>query len=383
MRGGYEQPVISETSDSSLIKNRNYGIDLLRIISMIMIPILHVLGHGGILENSVKLSVRYELSWFLEIACYCAVNSYALISGFVQYGRKQKYSNIIYLYFQVLFYTILATAMFAFWKPEMVGFKTIIKAVFPFAYNTYWYFTAYFCLVFFIPSLNLILDKFEKEQVQKLLLAFFVIFSLLQTFFHADFGVTRWGYSFLWLAILYLTGAYIKKYGLFLFDSNVKNLAGYFICVLITWISKICIELLTKKIFHEPKGGGYLISYVSPTFVFSSIFLLIFFSNIKCGNALIKFIRFFSPVTFGVYLFHEEPLIRETFIKNAFINYLSFNSVVLIFSVVLTGIAIWFVGSLVDKMRYFIFKLLRIKELSIFFDNKISGCLAGIFKKIL
>lgn len=350
---------------------------------MIMIPILHILGHGGILENSVKLSVRYELSWFLELACYCAVNSYALISGFVQYGRKQKYSNIIYLYFQVLFYTILTTVIFAFWKPEMIGLKSIVKAVFPFAYNTYWYFTAYFCLFFFIPSLNLMLDKFEKEQVQKLLLALFFIFSLLQTFFNADFGFTCWGYSFLWLAILYLTGAYIKKYGLFLFDSNIKNLAGYFLCVLITWISKICIELLTKKIFHEPKGGGYLISYVSPTFVFSSIFLLVFFSNIKCGNALIKFIRFFSPVTFGVYLFHEEPLIRDTFISNAFINYLSFNPIVLIFSVILTGIAIWFIGSLADKTRCFIFRLLRIKELSIFIDNKISSCLNSVFKKIL
>ena len=27
---------------------RNYGIDLFRIVAMIMIPILHTLGHGGI-----------------------------------------------------------------------------------------------------------------------------------------------------------------------------------------------------------------------------------------------------------------------------------------------------------------------------------------------
>lgn len=32
-------------------KDRNYGIDLLRIFSMIMISVLHVLGHGGILDN--------------------------------------------------------------------------------------------------------------------------------------------------------------------------------------------------------------------------------------------------------------------------------------------------------------------------------------------
>jgi len=33
------------------IKNRNYGIDLLRIITMFMIVNLHILYHGGILSS--------------------------------------------------------------------------------------------------------------------------------------------------------------------------------------------------------------------------------------------------------------------------------------------------------------------------------------------
>ena len=46
------------------IKERNLGIDLLRMISMFLIVILHIQGHGGILENVVSLSTNYE------IACY-------------------------------------------------------------------------------------------------------------------------------------------------------------------------------------------------------------------------------------------------------------------------------------------------------------------------
>ena len=32
--------------------NRNYGIDALRLVSMYLVVILHVLGQGGVLANS-------------------------------------------------------------------------------------------------------------------------------------------------------------------------------------------------------------------------------------------------------------------------------------------------------------------------------------------
>ena len=77
------------------MKERNYGVDLLRIVSMAMIAMLHVLGHGGVLNASVNNVMVYSLAWLLEVGAYCAVNCYALISGYVGYGGKFKYSNII------------------------------------------------------------------------------------------------------------------------------------------------------------------------------------------------------------------------------------------------------------------------------------------------
>lgn len=40
------------------MKERNYGIDLLRVISMIGVMALHVLGHGGVLANT-KILFEY------------------------------------------------------------------------------------------------------------------------------------------------------------------------------------------------------------------------------------------------------------------------------------------------------------------------------------
>ena len=146
----------------SAMEERNYGIDLLRIVSMMMVVLLHVLGQGGILDGSDPLTVKSETAWLLEIGAYSAVNIYAMISGYVGYGRKYKYSGLVYLYFQVLFYTVPTTIIFYIYRPELVNLKGKRELLFPFAYNTYWYFTAYFCLAFFIPFLNMMLERLDR-----------------------------------------------------------------------------------------------------------------------------------------------------------------------------------------------------------------------------
>ena len=71
------------------VKERNYGIDLLRIISMFMVVVLHVVGHGGVLNATIGLTLKGEIAWAIEIASYCAVNCYALITGFVAYKSQR------------------------------------------------------------------------------------------------------------------------------------------------------------------------------------------------------------------------------------------------------------------------------------------------------
>ena len=64
-------------------KKRNYGIDLLRMLSMFMIVNLHVLGQGGAMVRIVGDEAGYYAAWFLETCAYCAVDCYGLISGYV------------------------------------------------------------------------------------------------------------------------------------------------------------------------------------------------------------------------------------------------------------------------------------------------------------
>ena len=49
------------------MKERNYGVDFLRILSMFMIVILHTLAHGGILKSVQPFTDCYWMAWFLNI----------------------------------------------------------------------------------------------------------------------------------------------------------------------------------------------------------------------------------------------------------------------------------------------------------------------------
>jgi surface polysaccharide O-acyltransferase-like enzyme len=330
---------------------------------MIMITMLHIIGHGGILDSSEALSANYEITWFVELLAYCSVNVYALVSGYVGYGRKQKIRNVLMLHSQVWFYTLVTTSVFFFAGSESVNGMTWIKAVLPVAFNIYWYFTAYFCLFFVSPFLNMVIDKFSCAAIRKLLLVLFVIFSLLPTLLSSDFGFTIGGRSALWLMIMYLVGAYIKRYVQINEKLLPKLIIGFFVSILITWASKYIIELVTLKIIGEPKFGNYLVNYTSPLIVAAAVFLLLLFSKMQLGTRAQSILRFFAPLTFGVYLLQEEPLIRSAFITGKLTWVASVNGVAIPFITVGISMLVWLAGSLIDYMRTLVFRFLRVNTL--------------------
>ena len=122
---------------------RNYGIDLLRILAMYMVVILHILGCGGILWTCEKFSLNYYVAWFLETSAYCAVDVFAMISGYVMVNAKFNGFRIIPLYLTVLFYSAIITLLFRF-LPMLSSFhevtiRELIKGVcIPVVSQQYW-----------------------------------------------------------------------------------------------------------------------------------------------------------------------------------------------------------------------------------------------------
>ena len=99
--------------ETQIQKNeRNFGIDLLRILAMYMVVVLHVLGHGGILEACERFSLNYYIAWVLETSAYCAVDIFAMITGYGIVNTKFNGFKMIPLWLNVFFYSAIITILF-------------------------------------------------------------------------------------------------------------------------------------------------------------------------------------------------------------------------------------------------------------------------------
>lgn len=82
---------------------RNVGIEILRIISMLMIVMLHVLLFGVKYDELSIFSIKGGITNLLEAICFCAVNVYAIITGYLLVNKSTKTSRLIDLWLQVFF----------------------------------------------------------------------------------------------------------------------------------------------------------------------------------------------------------------------------------------------------------------------------------------
>lgn len=344
---------------------RNYGIDLLRLVSMFMVVTLHVLGAGGILNSFKPLTLTNEVLWSLEIACYCAVDVFAIISGFVGYRSVPKYENIIRFTIQCYFYAILAIICIGvdnYIHDRSIFSINMIRHLWPFASDTLWYFWGYFLLVFFMPILNVIIEKVSQKQLKTTGVFIFLIFCCYSRIYSNVLELHN-GYSLLWLAILYVVGGYLARYKPLEKFSKRICLISYFVCIVMTIASKLFIQFLTNLVFGEAKGGPILVAYTSPTIVLSAVFLVCYFAKLGIGNKFSSVITVLAPLSFGVYLFHCQPYFMEqlngVFTFNPSMKFYTVLPIAIFISVFIFSFCL-----VVDFFRSKLFKILRISTLS-------------------
>lgn len=358
---------------------RNYGIDLLRILSMYMVLILHVLGQGGILGATEKFSAHYWTAWFLEISVYCAVNCFALISGFVMCNSKPKVSKLAELWLQTAVYTVSFTVLFFFLVPETRGWFALLDAVMPITRKHYWYISAYFGLYLLVPLLNAAIAKIEKRTFGISLLAMFVLFSVLPTMLRSEPYKIDKGYSLIWLCLLYLAGAYMNKYRI---PEKIKKRWAwlvFFASVVLTFLSKVAIEYLTREWLGKPMFGDTFVDYVSPTIVLAALSLFVACSKLTFPPAINKIIAWFAPAALGVYLIHVCIPVWKNVIKNFSVSFVEHSVPVMVLVVLGSALGLYLLCSLIERLRIQIFQWLRIRVLCLKIEEWVHRGLAKLF----
>lgn len=334
------------SEEKYVLRERNVGIDLLKILAMFMIVIWHILGHGGIINSVETFSLNYKIVWLIKICASCAVNVYAIISGYVTLGRKYRINDLLKLWGKVVFYTISITLVLFTIGIVPFKIKTLLKSFLPILTNAYWYFTAYVILFLFTPILNKAVLECEKKELRNSMFLLFVLFSVITTFFKRDLFYLNRGYSAVWLIYLYLVGAYIKKYeDDFKYVSNLKYVVGIVLMVVIMWGVKCIPQTYYIQSIFE---------YVSPTVFAMSVFYVLLFKNFSINDKNNKIIKIISNATFSVYLIHDNNMIRKFLIKDKFAEFSLLGSFELVMKIILLALVIYILCVVVELIRKYI-----------------------------
>lgn len=340
---------------------RNYGIDLYRIVLTFMICVLHTLGQGGLLSSCEKGTFLFSLFWLLETASYCAVDGYALISGYNAREKEANFTKTIAMWFQVFFYSFILSFIVSLCGLNGdMSVKAIIKSAFPATFGAYWYFSAYLPLVLLEPFIIKGLKNLDDKSLKTLFILIIGLFCFSGLV--SDAYKTMSGYSFVWLLLLFILGYAIKRLNMFDSWKNTKLFIASILMVLISW------GLIATT------GHGRLVNYTSPTILFEAIFLLVLFARFKPNTKIVKAI---APLTFGVYLFQNNRIIWEN-LKDLFLFVKDLNVFAIVPAVLALAMGIFVSGAVVDYLRTKIFTLIRISDMSIWLNEKIMKCLSKL-----
>lgn len=335
-------------------RERNWGLDLLRMVSMCMIVVLHLLSQGGVLGRVTPFSWGFSMAWLLEAGALCAVNCYGLISGYVGGAGTFRYGSYLSHWLPVAFWSVGLYVLFWAIEPGLGSVDGLLTSFFPVLNAEYWYFTAYTVVFFLTPFLNLIVRHIDQIQARNLCLTLMLLFSVLPSFVKGDPFTLRFGYSPLWLIALYLIGGCLKKFGCRGVLPPWGSLLVFTLAVAATWWGK-----LWETASAQPPARSFFLQYTAPLMLLAGLALFHCFRQLSIRHrAAVGLIGFFAPASFGVYLIHTHPMVWHVLLRDCMVPFLTLSAPHYLALVVAAAVGIFLVCACAEALRLRLFRLM-------------------------
>ena len=372
----------------NMVKIRQSNFELMRIISMLMIILRHIFYYGLDIELAApNIKLFYD---FFSAIIAVHVNSFVLLSGYFQCNSKFKMSKLLKLNNSVIFYKVVIFVIFIFLGIASTDMISIVRNVFPFDLENYWFMRIFLIMYIFSPFYNIFLDNLSKSNHKRLLFIMFFLFSVLSTFTNqeATLDVTvNGGYSIVSFTFLYFVGAYFRKYPIEetyfgrKYSSKMRQLLflfGFFILVFFNFFMHISSSKLLEQ-------GGFLsyvgdimfkcfLKYDNPIIILQTVCYFMFFYHMSFYN---KIINLFSSTAFGIYLIHDNLLMR-----NNMYDLLNFPLVVtsrrIFVQIFVIALIIYFIGFIIDIVRQKLFGLIYKTRIARWWRKKYRGYLSNL-----
>ena len=282
-------------------RERETGLELLRILMMICIVFNHYAGYGGF-SFGRNLSVNSAFILVAHMGGKMAVNVFILISGYflctAQTDPQKQMRKISKLFLQVLFYSIIILFM-----GRTFGFlssKDIIPYLFAPFYSK-WGFVTYYLLMYLLsPWVNAALKESNTISLLTLWTILTVIWCLIPSVSAAKSGIE---YGLVWFLYMYMTATLLKrtrkawepKWKLLL-------LAAFCNIFLIAALEILFLKLgESLEVFY--KSREIFRAYNNALTVSCSVLLFAGFKGLRMkSNTIINRV---ASASFGVFLLHD------------------------------------------------------------------------------
>lgn len=277
-------------------RQREYSFDILRVISMIMVIVIHVSNiysrSFGIISNK---SFLFSLCY--NTICRVSVPIFFMISGALLLDRKFNLKKYIFRLLKFILLIIIWDAIYLVWEYYYLGitydklYKLLINP-----YRAHLWFLYAILLIYAVqPLLRIILNKSNKY----IKILIFTIWLLLSTASMISVTISK-GFTVFSYIGFFAIGKYIYDFAK---EKELKKYNILFILVMLTCYTTSIILNYLSSIKYNMFYNLYF-AYRTPFIIFASIALfLLIVSNYK-KDTLNKVIIKFSDLSLGVYLIH-------------------------------------------------------------------------------
>ena len=176
------------------------------------------------------------------------------------------------------------------------------------------------------------------------------------------------------LLIFYIIGAYFDKFIFYKKNTKYCRIIICFICsslfIIISWITyNINIKNTSIIELNSNLQKIFKIEINSLPMLLQACSIIVFLAQIKFIKFTSKILTFIGPLTFDIYLIHENTYIRRNYIKNAFTQYsLDLNIKFILFSIFKKAFFIFNICVFIAYLRNAVFKMLKIKNICNYFE---------------
>ena len=321
---------------------RNLNIEFVRIFSMFLIILGHVL--GGFIPLTTEGSTLFrtivpQFTFFVPFH----VNLFVLISGFCGIKRLKNAFKLVVL---LLSYLVLIALCAYFFGWGGFDYRSLIQ---PVSHNPWWFMRVYFLLALISPLLlEPLLKSFSEKESLMVVLAFLFVDVYLGYYCRME-TVHYDGYNLIHFITIYLTGAHLRFFNLKKLTYRGLRVSSP-LYIGIAFMVVMCFKLVANLILTHLHVKDYFMDYNNPFNILLAVVAFLFFLNLELKN---KKILFVSSSVVGVYLLSEHPVIKQKLFSmfNNLIGFAGGNfllELLLMFSFIFL---LFFVSLLIDKIR--------------------------------